>query len=390
MYVSDLAIDNFRSYRQALVSFEPGVNVLVGKNGQGKTNLLESLIYLSTFSSHRVSAEGALLRVDASSGQGSESAVIRVKNVVFDRSTLLELQLLRGRANKAQINRTPVRPRELLGHLKTVTFAPEDLQILRDGPALRRAFLDQMLVQNSPLFEAEKSEYEKILRQRAALLKALGKGVKDPTSWEIWSEKLAVCAAKIMAARVQLINQLRPFAIVAHQQVAPEGKALQIRYEAALDRHREVKTDDFMQRPDLQDTTALAQELLEQMRLRQREEIARGINVVGAHRDDLHVTLDNLPVRGYASHGETWSAILALRIGEFQMFREEDTDPILILDDVFAELDSTRRDALKHVVNSAQQVFISAAVAQDLPEGLADNTYQVHLDPSEGSVIKKL
>lgn len=388
MYVSNLALTDFRSYHHVVVSLEPGVTALVGANGQGKTNLVEAIAYLATFSSHRVAGDQALVR------HGAERAVVAAKVMRADRPRVLELEIVSGKANRARINRSPVtRARELLGHLRTVLFAPEDLALVKGDPDGRRRFLDDLLIQREAKLAAVRSDYDRIIRQRNALLKSAGaarrgSGGGDLRTLDVWDEKAAAAGAELIAARVRTVQDLRSHVRTAYDEIADGKDPALIGYRSSLLEHAGTADDDEAQAA-LTDVPLVQARLVEAMaRLRGRE-IERGVSLVGPHRDDLVLALGELPARGYASHGESWSFALALRLASYELLRTEDTfeadgEPVLILDDVFAELDSGRRARLAQMVSSAQQVLITAAVAGDVPEELQG----ARIDVADGTATR--
>lgn len=363
MYLSDLALSDFRNYTEAVASFAPGVMVLQGANGQGKTNLVESIAYLASFSSHRVAADTALVKA------GSAGAVVRAKVIAAGRPTVLELEIIAGRANRARINRTAVKPRELLGHLRVVMFAPEDLALVKGDPSDRRRFLTDLVIQRSPRLAEVGARYEHVLRQRSALLKSMRtrRFPEDLAMLDVWDAQLAELAAQLHQARSDVVTDISPYVRDTYTFLAPGGQTqLELRTSLEATEQQSSQATDLMQR------YAAA---LQQVRSR---EIERGICLVGPHRDELYLTINELPARGYASHGEAWSLALALQLGAFELLRAELEDPpILILDDVFAELDSARRVKLAQLVGRAEQVFITAAVAADVPAELKRETYLV-------------
>ena len=383
MRVSHVALDDFRSYRHAVVEFAPGTTVLLGSNGQGKTNLVEAVSYLSAFSSHRVSAEQALVRLPLSPDEPQPGgAVVRVRLVTAgERETVIELEIVRGKANRAKVNRTQVRPREVLGLLKSVVFSPEDLQIVRGDPQVRRQFLDDLLIQQHPLIAQVKTDFDKVARQRAALMKSaqaqLRRGfTPDFSTVEVWDDTFAQLSAQLSLARVGLVEELRGPAAHAYEEIGGSPRKLDIEFLAS---QGNCPVDG--------DVATIAGELKEILASSRMKEAERGVNLFGAHRDDLKLTLGGMPVKGYASHGETWSVALSLRLGAFELlFRDGDT-PILILDDVFAELDSSRRAGLTRMITEAEQVLITAAVADDVPQELHAQVHAVHWDPELGTVV---
>ena len=383
MRVSHVALDDFRSYRHAVVEFAPGTTVLLGSNGQGKTNLVEAVSYLSAFSSHRVSAEQALVRLPLSADEAQPGgAVVRVRLVTAgERETVIELEIVRGKANRAKVNRTQVRPREVLGLLKSVVFSPEDLQIVRGDPQVRRQFLDDLLIQQHPLIAQVKSDFEKVARQRAALMKSAQSQLRrgftpDFSTVEVWDDTFAQLSAQLSLARVGLVEELRGPAAHAYEEIGGSPRKLDIEFLAS---QGNCPVDG--------DVATIAGELKEILASSRMKEAERGVNLFGAHRDDLKLTLGGMPVKGYASHGETWSVALSLRLGAFELLSRDGDTPILILDDVFAELDSSRRAGLTRMITGAEQVLITAAVADDVPQELHAQVHAVHWDPELGTVV---
>ena len=383
MRVSHVALDDFRSYRHAVVEFAPGTTVLLGSNGQGKTNLVEAVSYLSAFSSHRVSAEQALVRLPLSPDEPQPGgAVVRVRLVTAgERETVIELEIVRGKANRAKVNRTQVRPREVLGLLKSVVFSPEDLQIVRGDPQVRRQFLDDLLIQQHPLIAQVKTDFDKVARQRAALMKSaqaqLRRGfTPDFSTVEVWDDTFAQLSAQLSLARVGLVEELRGPAAHAYEEIGGSPRKLDIEFLAS---QGNCPVDG--------DVATIAGELKEILASSRMKEAERGVNLFGAHRDDLKLTLGGMPVKGYASHGETWSVALSLRLGAFELLSRDGDTPILILDDVFAELDSSRRAGLTRMITEAEQVLITAAVADDVPQELHAQVHAVHWDPEFGTVV---
>ncbi|MFV0426647.1 MAG: DNA replication/repair protein RecF [Beutenbergiaceae bacterium] len=376
MYVSDLALTDFRSYRDVVVTFEPGVTTLVGRNGQGKTNLVESIGYLATFSSHRVAGDTALVR------HGADRAVVRAKVISDERPSVLELEIVAGRANRARLNRNPLsRTRDLLGHLRTVLFAPEDLALVKGDPEGRRRFLDDLLMLQSPRMAGVRSDYERLVKQRNALLKTAASARRagsqgDISTLDVWDAKTAAVGGQLIAARVVLLAQLRPLVQAAYEQVS-EGRS-----EAGLSYRTSIAEREDLQEQALTNPATVEAALLAAMTSLRTKEIERGVSLVGPHRDDLELTLAQLPAKGYASHGESWSLALALRLACYRILRSEDSwsvggDPVLILDDVFAELDTRRREQLAKLISDAEQVLITAAVAQDVPASLTGSRFEV-------------
>jgi len=371
MYVQHLSVADFRSWQRADVAFEPGVSVLVGANGEGKTNLLEAIGYLSTLSSHRVAADAPLIR------SGAGQAVVQAAVVSEGRQLVLEIEIAAGRSNRAKLNRSPVpRPRDLLGGLRTVLFAPEDLAVVRGDPAERRRFLDDVLNQRTPRLAGVRADYERVLKQRAALLKTAGLarrsgGSGDLRTLDVWDGHLAEHGAQLLVARLELVQLLTPYALQAYAQLAPASGKLGLRYVSSL---ADGEGNDTGVISSVESTRQALLAALERVR---PAELERGVTLVGPHRDELEVTLNDLPVRGYASHGEGWSAALALRLACYELLTADGAEPVLILDDVFAELDTARREQLAAIAGRAEQALISAAVVSDVPEILSGARYDV-------------
>ena len=392
MYLSDLALTDFRSYERAIVALKPGVTVLVGENGQGKTNLIEAVGYLSTLSSHRVSGDAALVR------QGATAAVVQARVVRSSAPTTVEVEIYSGRANRARINRGLVRPPEIVGTVRSVLFAPEDLELVSGDPAARRSFLDRIMVQLRPRMVAVKSEYDRAARQRAALLKSAGAarrggGSADAAALDVWDVQLARLGARITAARAEIVARLRPRVDEFYAKVSGGRGPAEIAYRASAGRLTERANGagggpDFGEgtQEELRDVKLNEIRLISAMAERREEEIRRGVNLVGPHRDELELALGTLPARGYASHGESWSYALALKLASWRVLCGDESgewaeggEPVLILDDVFAELDARRRDRLARIVEEAEQAIVTAAVGSELPAELGGRRLTVTL-----------
>ncbi|CAI9403632.1 DNA replication/repair protein RecF [Aestuariimicrobium sp. T2.26MG-19.2B] len=374
MYVEHLSLADFRSYTSAEVPLAPGVTVFIGANGQGKTNLVEAVEYLSRLGSHRVSSDAPLVRLDA------EQAIVRgrVKAGRADgRSLLLEVEINPGRANRARINKAPLaRTRELLGVLRTVVFSPEDLAIVKGDPSDRRAFIDAVVTTRWPRMAGVRADYDRVVKQRNSLLKAMsGRSLHQAdaeavATLEIWDDQVATIGAELLLARLDSLAELMPIATEAYADIAPQNNVVTADYKTALDLSRPEGVD-ALTRDDLADR------LRQAMAERRRDEIARGVSLVGPHRDDVVFNIGRLPAKGYASHGESWSLALALRLGTFGLLQADGIEPVLVLDDVFAELDATRRERLAESVLRAEQVLVTAAVGADVPAALAGRRFRV-------------
>ncbi|GAA0329020.1 DNA replication/repair protein RecF [Micropruina glycogenica] len=368
MFVTHLSLADFRSYAGAEVALEPGVTTFTGANGQGKTNLVEAVDYLATLGSHRVSSEQPLVR------HGAERAIVRARvqaGADDTRQLLLEIEILPGRQNKASLNRAPLRrPRELLGALRTVVFSPEDLALVKGDPSERRRFLDELITTRWPRLAGVRADYERVLRQRSTLLKSLagrGRTLRDDveTTLGVWDESLARFGAELMHARLDTLAALAPHVADAYSAIAPTNNDATLEYRCAIGAEVSTSQDEIEAR------------LIMAMGERRADEIQRGVCLVGPHRDDLVLALGELPARGYASHGESWSFALALRLGAFALLRADGVEPVLILDDVFAELDQLRRERLAGMIAEAEQVLITAAVPHDVPAELGGRRFRV-------------
>lgn len=354
MYVRQLALRDFRSWSHVELELTPGRTVFVGSNGFGKTNLVEALWYCATLGSHRVATDAPMIRA------GAERAVVSTIVVNEGRELAVDIEIAAGRANKARLNRSPVRStREVLGAVRAVLFAPEDLALVRGDPGERRRYLDELATVRRPMIAGVRADYDKVLRQRTALLKsAAGSRMRsDPgvlDTLEVWDGHLAAHGAKLMAARIDLVDQLSPEVEKAYQILAPGSRPAAITYRSSIDH-------------EAGDAEYLESALLAGLARRRQAELERGVCLVGPHRDDLELRLGDQPAKGFASHGESWSVALALRLAAYELLRGEGSEPVLILDDVFAELDNSRRRALAGVAAGAEQVLVTAAVGEDIP-----------------------
>lgn len=395
MHVRHLSVGDFRSYPSAEVALEPGITTLVGLNGQGKTNLVEAIGYVASLSSHRVATDQPLVRF------GADQAIVRCAVVREGRESLVELEITPGRANRAKLNRSPVpRTRDVLGTLRTVLFAPEDLALIKGDPGERRRFLDELLVQRQPRWSGVRSDYDKILKQRGALLKSAsallgskrGRGRRSASAPEgvdpraaaeeavrtldIWDDHLASVGSQLLYARLRLLRDLVPHLQEAYREVSANQSEATAVYRSSL--HAEAA--EAIAGGEVPEADDLRTMLLESMARVRDQEIERGVNLVGPHRDDLVLGLGPMPAKGYASHGESWSFALGLRLAAYHLLRHDlGDDPVLVLDDVFAELDSGRRERLAAMIADCEQVLITAAVPQDVPDVLEGRSYTVTL-----------
>ena len=365
MHLRRLAVTDFRSWESAELDLDPGVTVLVGPNGVGKTNLVEAAGYLATLGSHRVAGDAPLIR------RGAESAVVRGSVVHLGRELHVEVEITAGKANRARRNGAPARPRDLLGILRTVLFAPEDLALVRGDPGERRRFLDDLLVTRYPRYASVRADYDRVLRQRSALLKTARASRADLSTLDVWDGHLARNGAALLAGRLDLVAALAPHAVAAFAEIAPTSDPIALSYRSAVElQHSHVDATSLPEGGFAATPAELEPLLLDALARVRRQEVERGVCLVGPHRDDLDLSLGVGPAKGYASHGESWALALALRLASYRMLCADDVEPVLILDDVFAELDARRRRALADVARRAEQVLVTAAVDEDVPEGL--------------------
>ena len=380
MHLSHLSLVDFRSYAGLELEFEPGICVLVGPNGQGKTNVVEAVGYLATHASHRVAQDVPLVRI------GAQRAVVRGVVHNEDRSVLLELEINPGKSNRVRINRNAAaKPRDGLGYLRTVLFAPEDLALVKGDPANRRQFLDELLVARAPRFAAVRADYERALKQRNALLRSAAQmrranrgAAVDMSTLDLWDGHLASSGAALLTARLELVEALNPLVGKGYGAIAGRDTAL-MEYRPSF----ELSTTPGSP----VDESAVHDALIAALISGRKDEIERGMTLVGPHRDELALLLDHghgaVPAKSYASHGESWSFALSAKLAAFELLRAESLEPVLILDDVFAELDTSRRAQLAEVAASAEQVLITAAVEQDVPEGLGGMRYRIGMGTAE-------
>jgi DNA replication and repair protein RecF len=367
VYVARLALVDFRSYPQAEVELGPGVTSFVGPNGHGKTNLVEAVHYVATLDSHRVSTDAPLVR------SGASRAIVRVE-LHADRDIVIEIEINPGKANRARLNRSPVpRPREVLGLLRSVLFAPEDLALVKGDPSERRRFLDELLTVRSPRMAGVRQDYDRVLKQRNSLLRSASLARKARSGAEsqlrtldVWDSHLARSGSELLAARLELLEALRPLVAGSYDSVARGKGGARLDYKSSA---------PFP--PGVAGRKELSEALLAAVQGKRSDELERGVSLVGPHRDDVVLSLGDLPAKGYASHGESWSFALALRLASYELLRSDGSEPVLILDDVFAELDTQRRDRLAELVAPAEQLLITAAVQADVPAELSGAKYVV-------------
>ncbi|WP_396643103.1 DNA replication/repair protein RecF [Microbacterium sp.] len=373
MIVEHVSLVDFRNYASADVALVAGPNLFVGRNGQGKTNLAEAIAYVATLGSHRVSGDQALVRA------GADSAILRIRVAHAERSVQLEAQLNRTGRNRARVNGVDVRPAELPRYAQVVVFAPEDLGIVRGDPSARRRFADQLLVQRSPRMAGVLADYDRVLRQRGALLKsARARGIRGNalSTLDVWDDKLVALGSEIIDARQVLANELAAPIEAAYAAIAGEDHHPELEWVLSV---RGADPEDGDEAGSATPVGATAELFREALAQKRTAELERGLTLVGPHRDDLRLSIRGLPVKGYASHGESWSVALALRLASAQLLRAESRsgDPVLILDDVFAELDAQRRARLSDLTAQFEQVIVTAAVWEDVPEALRRRTVRI-------------
>jgi len=354
VHISKLSLTNFRSYEQLDLPLSTGISIFIGRNGEGKTNIVESILYLSFLKSHRVSNDQPLVRL------GASAAYIRGTAQLPDREVLVELEVNAEKANRAQINQNPVRSqKEIFGIVQAVYFSPEDLDLVRGDPSERRTFIDQLLVLRSPRLAGVISDYERAVRQRNALLKSRASN----DSLSSWDEQVAKFGGEIIAARLSTLQDLEPIFHLTYNEIAPE-KSAGITYKSSIDE------------PSL-DAVVNTQKILDRFSISRAAEVERGLTLTGPHRDDLLLGLGDHLVKGYASHGESWSIALSLKLAMYQLLKRDGLSPILILDDVFSELDAGRRTQLISLAQNAEQTFITVAVESDLPTELTGKRFHI-------------
>ncbi|HEU5354600.1 MAG TPA: DNA replication/repair protein RecF [Actinocrinis sp.] len=391
MRLSHLSLADFRSYAGLELPLEAGVGVFVGRNGQGKTNVIEAIGYLANQGSHRVAQDAPLVRA------GAERAVVRGAVRHEDRTALVELEINPGRSNRARLNRAPVnRPRDVLGYLRTVLFAPEDLALVKGDPSERRRFIDELLVARAPRYAAVRADYERALKQRNALLRsasmmrraARGGQAPDLSTLDVWDAHLAKAGAQLLAARLRLLRALTPLVDKTYGTIAGHPGAT-MEYRPSCPLGPEAVASNAAPANRAPDASALEAALATALTHSRPDEVERGITLVGPHRDDVLFAIDYgsgpLPAKAYASHGESWSFALAVKLASYELLRSDGIEPVLLLDDVFAELDSSRRAHLVAVAACAEQVLITAAVDADVPAELGGVRYEV----TKGSVTRR-
>ena len=354
MHLSHLSLKNFRSYTELELSLSPGITIFVGRNGEGKTNIVESILYLAFLSSHRTAGDLPLIKL------GESAAYLRSRIQNPEREILIELEINAEKANRARINQNPVRSqKELFGFIQCVYFSPEDIDLVRGDPSERRRFIDQILILRSPRMAGVIADYERAVKQRNALLKTR----TNQASLEAWDQQVAKFGAEIVTARITLLEEFDPFFSQVYKNISSEKKAY-IKYKNSFESPLNNFNENY-------------KAIILKMSELKPQELDRGLTLVGPHRDDLILYLGEHLVKGYASHGESWSIALSLKLAAYNLLLQEGVKPILILDDVFSELDEDRRSQLINLAKSAEQTFITVAVEGDLPKNLLGVTFNV-------------
>jgi DNA replication and repair protein RecF len=379
MFAKRVKLTNFRNYETADIEFSSGVNLIYGPNGQGKTNLVEALNFFAGLDSHRVAGHSPLIK------QGKSTAIISLELSHEARDLLLEYEINTESSNRARLNKSEVtKPKDILGYLNSVIFAPEDLDIVKRDPSNRRAFLDQLIVQFNPRMHGVYTDYDRVLKQRNTLLKsARATGIKGDSlsTLDAWDQALVKNGTEIIAARVAITEKLSPSLVANYQNIAKSNNEPSMFIRSSVVESSKLDQDDLETQDSLETTNKeeISDLFQQKLSLVRPKELERGITLVGPHRDDLQLNLGSLPAKGYASHGESWSYALSLKLASLEILKSESKlgDPILILDDVFAELDKERREKLSDLVQQNEQVLITAAVIEDVPGNLLANRFQV-------------
>jgi DNA replication and repair protein RecF len=359
MQISKLSLRDFRNHEKLNLTFSSGATTIVGRNGRGKTNIVEAVHYLATLGSHRVSQDAPLIR----NGQNTATVLAQVEK--HNRQAKVELTINHPGTNKVSLNGNSLsKSRDILGLLTTVIFSPEDLDLVKGDPSARRRFIDELSTLLTPKVSNTRSDYERTLKQRNTLLKSLARrnpSTQARATLDAWDEQLIQSGAEIISTRLENINRIEPHLTEFGTAISGDTEPLLINY-----------ANSWLP-PEIINRSEIAELFKIELCNRNKDEVDRGVTLVGPHRDDLNIQLSNMPAKGYASHGQSWSIAIALRLAAFKSLREHDDDPILILDDVFAELDEKRRTRLISIITDVEQTLITAAVLEDVPKGLPSN-----------------
>ena len=354
MLITNLNLTNYRSYSTLDLSLNEGISIFVGKNGEGKTNIAESILYLTFLNSHRASGNTPLVKL------GNQSAYIRAKVKYPEREILVELEINSEKANRAKVNQNPVRSqKEIFGIVQTIYFSPEDLDLVRGDPSERRRFIDQLLTLRSPRIAGVITDYDRAVKQRNSLLKTRA----SSDALIPWDKQVAELGGELISLRMKALGELNPIFNNIYKDIS-ETKPAEILYKSSIEN------------PSLE-ASENTNKIMERLVNNRGVELERGLTLTGPHRDDLTLMLGDHLVKGYASHGESWSIALALKLSTYQLLKSDGLSPILILDDVFSELDEDRREKLAQIAQGAQQTIITVAVENDLPKSLTGSKYLV-------------
>ena len=362
MLITNLNLNNYRSYTTLDLALDPGVSIFVGKNGEGKTNIAEAVLYLTFLSSHRASGNTPLIKL------GNQSAYIRAKVKYPEREILVELEINSDKANRAKVNQNQVRSqKEIFGIVQTIYFSPEDLDIVRGDPSERRRFIDQLLTLRSPRIAGVISDYERAVKQRNSLLKTRA----STDALNPWDKQVAELGGELITLRMLALDELKPIFNQVYKDIS-DTKPAEIVYKSSIEN------------PSLNQSEN-SEKIMERLVNNRGAELDRGLTLTGPHRDDLLLILGDHLVKGYASHGESWSIALSLKLATYNLLKSDGLSPILILDDVFSELDEERRDRLAEIAKGADQTIITVAVENDLPKSITGTKYLVR-----AGVVSKL
>lgn len=362
MWIKTLQLEAFRNYQQLAVNLTPGVNLIVGKNGAGKTNLAEACVFLSELESHRTASNSPLIK------SGANTAQLSLKAVHQNREVAVAGELNREKPNRYYLNGSQRRrASDLVGAVQVVVFAPEDLDLVRRDPADRRGFLNMAMVMQKPRLAGVKADYERVLKQKSALLKS-AKQVKNPdlTTLDIWDDQLVALGSEIIAARLDLIDLINPLLEDFYQKLSGQQEAVELGLAASIV-NLEEDGGETLRGLGAKEIAEVFHQRLTDLR---DKELDRGIALVGPHRDELMILKDGLSARTHSSQGEAWSLALGLKLALADLIRKDSNtgDPILILDDVFAVLDSGRRTRLVEFVSANEQVIITSADPDAVPK----------------------
>ena len=360
MLIKQLILKHFRNYENLTLVLKPGVNVLYGKNGQGKTNILESIYLCTCASSHRTSKDKELIFKEAheydvflqfESNKRDQSIQIRYLEAISQ-------DLLRQK-NQRIVNHNGIKLdkiNQLPGLFNAVIFAPEDMKLVKDGPQARRRFLDLLISQIKPTYFSDLQKFNVVLQQRNKLLKqmkenGIQQGDENPFSiqLDIWDEQYADVSLRLIETRKKMIDQLNGFARESHYQISNGLEVLNLRYKTIFDHSENSEDKDH----DLK--IVWKKMMIQKLERHRQEDIKRGSTSIGPHRDDLIIEFNNLPIKLYGSQGQQRTAVLSLKIAELKLIESTvHQKPVLLLDDCMSELDQQRRSALVEYMKDCQ------------------------------------